>query len=383
MKSRLSHQQSEIKTDTFDADIEKIFNKLTQIIGLFNNNNNNNSNNNVDSTTPTSSNNLTKIQSYILKYCIKLMPILFESKRFSIQKISEFYIGFLSSKYVLQTQFLPKLIKSKLFEDPRSRHILMPPLCDTIKKLLMIKDSDALSQSKYDAKLEVLGNIVAQLMDVLEKKNIGSIEPDLNEMSKLLEHVLNTFLYFINQREYKELFGVIIISIMRIMEASHFEIFFEYSSSLLSDTSASFVDQKVNEMIAVLKHVSQNDTDEQLVCLKMLYTCKVLLGDPPFPTDWFDILILRNYIILTGLNHIAKRINKLHTSDFNSTNKQIWYDYFECMVLLAIDPCLQLETFNDNKRKGVLAKYNDIRVQAALEIKEMWFNLGKTFNSSK
>lgn len=46
------------------------------------------------------------------------------------------------------------------------------------------------------------------------------------------------------------------------------------------------------------------------------------------------------------------------------------------MVLLTTDPCLQLENFNENKRKNVLLKYKDIRVKTAIEIKKMWYNLG-------
>jgi hypothetical protein len=46
------------------------------------------------------------------------------------------------------------------------------------------------------------------------------------------------------------------------------------------------------------------------------------------------------------------------------------------MVLLSIDPCLQLENFNENKRQNIISKYGDLRVKAAVEIKKMWFNLG-------
>ena len=52
-------------------------------------------------------------------------------------------------------------------------------------------------------------------------------------------------------------------------------------------------------------------------------------------------------------------------------------DYFNCMVQLASDSCLQLEAFNDNKRKIIINKYKDLRVKAALEIKKMWYSLGK------
>ena len=48
------------------------------------------------------------------------------------------------------------------------------------------------------------------------------------------------------------------------------------------------------------------------------------------------------------------------------------------MVMLCTDPCMQLETFNENKKKNVLAKYKDMRIKAASEIKKMWFNLSKS-----
>lgn len=63
-------------------------------------------------------------------------------------------------------------------------------------------------------------------------------------------------------------------------------------------------------------------------------------------------------------------------------NFKIWFDYFDCIVQLASDPCLQLERFNETKRNGVLLKYQDMRIKAAVEIKKMWYNLGIYQNPS-
>jgi hypothetical protein len=87
--------------------VAKIFYKLNQISNLKSQNN--------DLTS--SGAHLTKIQSYILKYSISLLPILIKSKRYPMQRISEFYIGFLQSRFALQTQFLSKFIKTPLFEN--------------------------------------------------------------------------------------------------------------------------------------------------------------------------------------------------------------------------------------------------------------------------
>lgn len=160
-----------VKDDTFDSDVEQIFQTLTQIATL----NVNNSSQSAD---------LIKIQSFILKYSITLMPILIESKRYSIQKIGQLYIGFLSSRFVMQTQFLSKLIKSKLFEVAESRNVLMEPMCRTIRSLLRVESCDFDTKTFVEESHESVVKLISELMDVLERKNIGNIHSNINEISK-------------------------------------------------------------------------------------------------------------------------------------------------------------------------------------------------------
>jgi hypothetical protein len=119
--NRSNNPQSDLKSDTFDADIANIFAKLTEIATLnpkgqlYNPNNTNSMT--YDAGCMGVEANLTKIQSFILKNLISLLPILIQSKRYPIGRISEFYIGFLQSRFILQTQFLSKFIRTKLFEN--------------------------------------------------------------------------------------------------------------------------------------------------------------------------------------------------------------------------------------------------------------------------
>jgi hypothetical protein len=168
--NRSNSSQSDLKEDSFDTDVNNIFNKLTQIVNLQSNSNmpghltlSIDNNSHVD---------LTKIQSYILKYSINLMPILINSKRYSMRKISQFFAGFLESRYILQTQFLSKMIKSKLFEFVESREVLVEPICNTISGLLMIQSVDD-DKSKMYKHLDHVGRIIAEFMDVLEKKHVN------------------------------------------------------------------------------------------------------------------------------------------------------------------------------------------------------------------
>jgi hypothetical protein len=85
-------------------------------LDLFNNSSLNDPNNYTDNSVSSLDTDILRTQSFILKNVINLLPILIESKRFLFTTIAEFYIGFLQSIYCLKTQFLSKLIKSKLFE---------------------------------------------------------------------------------------------------------------------------------------------------------------------------------------------------------------------------------------------------------------------------
>jgi hypothetical protein len=101
----------------------------------------------------------------------------------------------------------------------------------------------------------------------------------------------------------KQLHGSILVSVMRLMDASHFEIFFLGSANQTIDqlirnslctVSYSFIDERVNKMLIQMKSISYEDSVAQLNLVKLLYTCKCLLDEHTFPKDWFDLLILRN-----------------------------------------------------------------------------------------
>lgn len=92
---------------------------------------------------------------------------------------------------------------------------------------------------------------------------------------------------------------------MRLMEAAHYETFFEClstaSHSQLHKTidqyleeNRSFIDENIISGVVNLKGMSYEDSIAQLVVVQAIYTCKILLDENTFPKDWFDLLILRN-----------------------------------------------------------------------------------------
>ena len=126
----------------------------------------------------------------------------------------------------------------------------------------------------------------------------------MNEVSRLLANLANTFLYFKPHRENRQLYGSILISVMRLMEATHFETFFLNSASnatidmlikkSLSAASYSLVEDEINKQLIQIKNISFEDSEAQLSVIKLIYTCKSMLDDDTLPKDWFDLLILRD-----------------------------------------------------------------------------------------
>ncbi|RNA41495.1 dedicator of cytokinesis 3-like isoform X1, partial [Brachionus plicatilis] len=113
---------------------------------------------------------ITKIQSFILKNVVNLITILLISNRYSIESISKLYVGFFESRFVLQTQFLSKIIKTKLFEFSESRKILLEPMCKVIAHYLTYENDNECD--KINQGIQTLGKITAELMNVLEKQKI-------------------------------------------------------------------------------------------------------------------------------------------------------------------------------------------------------------------
>jgi dedicator of cytokinesis protein 1 len=101
-----------------------------------------------------------------------------------------------------------------------------------------------------------------------------------------------------------------------------------------------------------------------------------LISDDIYPRDWSALLVLRDSILLNTLHNIADRISNHHLREFHTPNKKIWQDYFDAVVALITDSCLQLEKFSENKRLGILQKYGDMRLKGVLDLKNMWYSLG-------
>ncbi|CAF1530939.1 unnamed protein product, partial [Adineta steineri] len=95
---------------------------------------------------------------------------------------------------------------------------------------------------------------------------------------------------------------------------------------------------------------------------------------PIFSNDWSEMLLLQNSIFVRAMNKCVSRLVE-NLPYFNEQSVELWQLYFECIVQFIIQPCLQLELFTSNKRKHILSRYKDLRIEASNDFKTMWFCL--------
>lgn len=114
------------------------------------------------------------------------------------------------------------------------------------------------------------------------------------------------------------------------------------------------------------------DLQDFLTEILLLY--KALVETPVFPSDWMDMIMHQNTVILGSLQYFTEIIMNHF---FDPFEKQVWSNFFHCTIAFIIQQPLQLDQFSDNKQDAILSRYKDIRQNIVAHIVSMWYNLGE------
>lgn len=108
--------------------------------------------------------------------------------------------------------------------------------------------------------------------------------------------------------------------------------------------------------------------------MEILVVYKELVNQSVFPSDWCDMIMLQNSVILKCLRFFSHTIRDYF---FDRFDHQAWSNFFHCAIAFMTQPALQLETFSPNKQIRIIRRYKDMRSETGFEIRSMWFNLGQ------
>ncbi|XP_044743403.1 dedicator of cytokinesis protein 1 isoform X2 [Chrysoperla carnea] len=267
------------------------------------------------------------------------------------------------------------IIHSKLFLYPECRAVFLPVICTQVKELLesneegyrggeirsksrsVAKVARLLGASKhrlnkdrgYCEEVELCVKILSDIMELLFRTDVGSTMHDIKEiMLRILRTVIQTLITMDRENDLVGNLVAVMISIFRQMTAHHFEVYVNHFA-----TRTDLLDF-IMEIFMVFK---------DLVSSKTVY-----------PSDWSEMILLQNYVILKSLRFFSHTTRDHFSDHFDN---QVWNNFFHCAIAFLTQPALQLETFSQNKRRKIIAKYNDMRREAGFEIRAMWFNLGQ------
>ncbi|XP_065221520.1 dedicator of cytokinesis protein 2 isoform X3 [Planococcus citri] len=273
------------------------------------------------------------------------------------------------------------IIHSPLFLIPDCRRVLLSQILCLVKHLLENSDEGIMSaehrrnKSKSVAKIaKVLGasgfeiqppdenisqlelciKILSDVMDLLFKSESNATFVDVKEiMLIILRTVIQTTIQMDRESSLAGNLASIMISIYRQMSPQHFE--------------------------AYINHfVTRSDLLDFLMEILMVF--KDLISRPVYPTDWCEMILLQNSVILKSLRFFSHTIRDFFTLEFEY---QVWNNFFHCAVSFLTQPALQLETFSHSKRWRITTRYKDMRRIAGHEIRIMWFNLGTFTRQNK
>ncbi|XP_014253314.1 dedicator of cytokinesis protein 1 isoform X3 [Cimex lectularius] len=315
------------------------------------------------------------LQGTCLKYFPTTIPDIIEV--FSPTHLSDILrdlIGNLSPQRLMKQKMmtLSDIIHSPLFALPECRHILLPDVLLHVKDLLEAKDEEFRNKTKSVAKVaKVLGESEAKLQDLQESSDISQVELCVNILSDIMD-----LLFRDNIGMTSDDLSVTAYTILRTVT----------QTAIAMDREGALVGNLVAIMLSILRQMGSIHFTEYIrrfptnidlldFLMEILLVFKDLVSRPVYPKDWSEMIMLQNSIILKSLHFFSHTIR----DHFFSKNfeHQAWNNFFHCAISFLTQPALQLEMFSPTKKRMIVKRYKDMRMDTGSEIRRMWFNLGQ------
>ncbi|XP_042238025.1 dedicator of cytokinesis protein 1-like isoform X2 [Homarus americanus] len=318
------------------------------------------------------------VQAHCLKYITTTIPDIITN--FDPIIMSEILVKMIDN---LEPRRIPKqklmtmneIIHSELFKIPDCRRVLLPSfiviirsLLDAneeaadyevvmrkernIEKLKRMLDFDSLAHlpeaRNMTEELELCVKILGDILDVLFSSDVGPTIEDISLLSfKMLEAILSTICRMTRDDPLICKFVSALVSLLRQMTERHYKNF-----------------------------LNKFQTSDQLCIflLDLLLVVENLVKVPVFPSDWAEMILLQNSVIVTVLKQCSRVICERLLDPFK---EPVWCKFFHCAISFITQPSLQLEDFTQSKRNKIISRYRDMRRDTSLDIKSLWFSLGQ------
>ncbi|XP_070212219.1 dedicator of cytokinesis protein 1-like isoform X7 [Littorina saxatilis] len=274
------------------------------------------------------------------------------------------FIGNVAKDRLIKTKMMciDQIIQTDLFKHPGCRHVLLPAMLAHTRELMESRDE-----------MESCVNVLSHIMSQLWGHDIGPSEADVTAIMNI---TLRTII--------QSVIGMDRSSTLVETNKQLQKIFGHQPPPSMSTIRAPINENCVAVMIAVLRQMSETHYQNYIhsfpttfdlldFLMEILMVFRDLVGRSVYPTDWLEMIMLQNSVILRALRFFATTIHEKFSNPFE---QQLWNNFFHCAISFLTQEPLQLDNFSHSKRTKIITRYKDMRRETAFEIRGMWFKLG-------
>ncbi|RUS91929.1 hypothetical protein EGW08_000331, partial [Elysia chlorotica] len=231
---------------------------------------------------------------------------------------------------------IDQIIQTELFSLPQCRQVLLPPFLQQTNELMENKE-------EMEDCISILGHIMDRLWSCEVNLDITIL------VDKILRTVIQSVIGLDQSSKQEGNCVCVMMSLLRQMSDHHYR-------GYIQSFATTF--------------------DLMDFLLEILCVFYDLVHRKVYPTDWLEMIMVQNCVILRALRFFAATIHQYFSSPFE---QQLWKNFFHCAISFLTQDSLQLDSFSISKRNKIISRYKDMRRETGFEIRSMWFKLGKNF----
>ncbi|BFY99041.1 hypothetical protein BsWGS_02080 [Bradybaena similaris] len=260
---------------------------------------------------------------------------------------------------------IDQIIQTDLFSLPQCRVILLPPFLQHTHDLM--ENSEEMEDC-----ISILSHIMDRLWPCSDSRDL--------DITILMEKILRTVIQAVIKMDQSSKQVQTIKNKSRRLQ----QFFGHQPPASVSVSFETMNGNCVSVMIGLLRQMTDTHyrtyiqsfpTSFDLMDFLMEILCvfQDMVHRNVYPSDWLEMIMVQNCIILRALRFFATTIHECFSSPFE---QQLWNNFFHCAIAFLTQDSLQLDNFSQSKRNKIITRYKDMRRETGFEIRSMWFKLG-------
>ncbi|XP_012940011.1 dedicator of cytokinesis protein 1 isoform X2 [Aplysia californica] len=259
---------------------------------------------------------------------------------------------------------IDSIIQTDLFTLPRCRYVLLPAFLQHTHKLME-------ANQEMEECVSMLSHTMVRLWNCDSSRDV--------DISLLMEKVLRTVIQAVINMDQS-------MKQVQTIKNRRLEQFFGHQPP----PSVSFESVNGNcvaVMVSMLRQMTDlhyrnyilsfpTSVDLMDFLMEILCVFRDLVNRKVYPTDWLEMIMIQNCVLLRALRFFASTIHEHFSAPFDQQAQQLWNNFFHCAIAFLTQDALQLDNFSQSKRNKITSRYKDMRRETGFEIRAMWFKLG-------